>query len=330
MAFAAEGARVLVNDVGRPIIGERDGRGLYSTVHDSSAAEEVVRRITERGGIAVTNTTDVASVERAASVVHAAIEAFGDVHIVINNAAGADDTDIDDVDDARLDAHFAVNVKSTAGTTKAAFEVMQRIGHGGSIINTFSSFGSVTPSRGLVAGSRPLLDHVAYNIAKFGVISSTLQAATAGKPLGIRVNAYAPTAPGTPMSRRWITLAGLLAPDDEAAFEHMSPERNSPLVVFLASDAASDITGRMFMHIPTSISSNAQFRIMEVFVAETKGAIADAWTVESIERTWSSIARMTASEGAWISSLDGGQSIAIDSIRSTVIAAADSDIAFDT
>jgi NAD(P)-dependent dehydrogenase (short-subunit alcohol dehydrogenase family) len=294
IALAAEGAKVLVNDVGRSLAGGEGGRGLQATPPDVAAAQRVVASITEAGGVAVANAADVASVDGAASVVQAAVEAFGDVDIVVNNAGTLHAADIDDIDDARLDGDFSVNVKGTAGTVKAAFEVMKQRGHGGSIINTMTGFGGFPAGHGLAA----------YNAAKYAVVSYTLSAAAAGAGFGIRVNAFCPTAV-TRQSRSWFFDEGLIGRSDDETERHLAPERMSPLVVFLASDASRDLNGRLFLFLPTSLGSDARFLIKEVFVAETEGVVADSWTPDDVERAAGSFVRTTAEQGDWTATLPG-------------------------
>jgi NAD(P)-dependent dehydrogenase (short-subunit alcohol dehydrogenase family) len=288
MALAAEGAKVLVNDVGRKLVGGEGGQGLEQTPPDISVAMAVVDEITELGGVAAADATDVASVARAEEVVRAAVETFGDLDILVNNAGTLHNTDVGDVDDARLDGDFSVNVHGTAGTIKAAFEVMKEKGHGGSIINTMTGFGSFPAGHGLMG----------YNAAKYGVVSLTLSAAAAGVPLGIRVNAICPNAI-TRQSRSWFFDEGWLDRSDEDVFAHLTPDRNSPLVVFLASDAARDLTARMFYVQATTIGTDAQVLIKEGFVVETDGVVADSWTTEEIEAAMSSFLRSTDREGDW-------------------------------
>jgi NAD(P)-dependent dehydrogenase (short-subunit alcohol dehydrogenase family) len=294
LALAAEGAKVLVNDVGRALVGGEGGAGLEPTPPDIEVAERVVAEIEERGGTAVANAADVTSVEAAAGVVEAAVEAFGDVHVVVNNAGTLHASDVDDIDDRRLEADWAVNVKGTAGTIRAAFDAMRRAGHGGAIVNTMTGFGGFPAGRDL--GS--------YNAAKYGVVSLTLHAAAAGAPLGIRVNAFCPTAV-TRQSRKWFWDHGLLDPADTATPAHLSPERMSPLVVFLASDAAAHLNGRLFLFVPTGLGPDAQFLLKEVFVAETEGVVADAWTADDIERALGSFVRTDRSQGGWTATIEG-------------------------
>src|SRR4029077_14987756 len=86
LALASEGARVVVNDVGRALAGGEGGHGLEPTPPDLAAAERVVEAIEKNGGTAVANAVDVSTVEGAASVVEAAVGAFGDGHIIVNKA----------------------------------------------------------------------------------------------------------------------------------------------------------------------------------------------------------------------------------------------------
>ena len=129
-----------------------------------------------------------------------------------------------------------------------------------------------------------------------------MSAAAAGVPLGIRVNAFCPTAI-TRQSRKWFVKDGLLDPDDKAVTAHLNPDRNAPFVVFLASDASQGLNARLFYTIPTSISTDAKFRIKEVFVAETDGIVADSWTAEEIAGALRSFTRSSDRQGDWLAAL---------------------------
>ncbi len=242
MGLAAAGAKVLVNDVGRRLSAVRVAKGWSRPSRISGLRRALWMRSSRAVGLRLRMATDVSSVARAEGVVRAAVEAFGDLDILVNNAGTLHGSDVEDIDDERLDGDFSVNVHGTAGTIKAAFEVMKDKGHGGSIINTMTGFGAFPAQPGLLA----------YNAAKYGVVSLTLSAAAAGVPLGIRVNAFCPTAI-TRQSRKWFVKDGLLDPDDKAVTAHLNPDRNAPFVVFLASDASQGLDARLFYTIPTSI-----------------------------------------------------------------------------
>ena len=183
-------------------------------------------------------------------------------------------------------------MKGTAGTTKAAFEVMKRKGHGGVIVNTITGFGGFPAGHGLVG----------YSAAKYAVASYTISSAAAGIPLGIRVNAYCPTAI-TRLSRRWFVEEGYLDDDDKQITRHMSPERISPIVMFLASDDSGDLTGRLIITTWTGIGADVKLLVKEVFVAETEGAISEEWTSESLVGAIPEFVRMDDTQGQWASTL---------------------------
>jgi hypothetical protein len=130
------------------------------------------------------------------------------------------------------------------------------------------------------------------------VASWTYSSAAAGEPHGIRVNAYCPVAI-TRQSLPWFVTAGLVDPADEATIAHLSPDRCSPLIVYLASDAAQDLTGRLFKTLPTSIGTDARFLWKEVFVAEVEGVLADRWTVDDVERQIGAFTRAERQQGDW-------------------------------
>jgi NAD(P)-dependent dehydrogenase (short-subunit alcohol dehydrogenase family) len=219
LALAADGAKVLVNDVG--------------------GAGEVAREIATAGGEAVADHTDLATMASARAVVDAAVRAFGTVDVLVNNAGISRRQTLDELDEPVLDLHLAVHLKATVATTQAAFAVMAAAG-GGRIVNTVSG-----------AGLRP--EHpgtTAYACAKAAVYAATLVAAAEGKPHGIRVNAVSPLAV-TPMSEAFFQAA------DPAQRDALAPERVSDVVVFLASDLAGDLTGRILRVEGTHVSEAA-------------------------------------------------------------------------
>jgi len=207
LALAANGAKVLVNDVG--------------------GADEVAKEIDAAGHEAVADHTDLATMAAAHSVVDAAVRAFGTVDILVNNAGISRRQPLDELDETALDLHLAVHLKATIATTQAAFPVMAAAG-GGRIVNTVSG-----------AGLRP--EHpgtTAYACAKAAVYAATLVAAAEGRSHDIRVNAVSPLAI-TPMSEAFFQDA------DAGYREALAPARVSQIVVFLASELAGGLTGRI-------------------------------------------------------------------------------------
>jgi NAD(P)-dependent dehydrogenase (short-subunit alcohol dehydrogenase family) len=230
LAFAAEGAKVVVNDIGT----ELDGRGEATT----GPAAEVVTAIREAGGEAVANGDDVADWDGAARLVQSAVEAFGDLHAVVNNAgfvrdrmfANAAEDEWDAVVRVHLKGHFCVARHAAAhwrDQAKAGTPVDARI------VNTSSGAG--------ILGS---VGQAAYSAAKAGIATLTLvQAAELGR-YGVTANALCPAA-RTRMTEGVFTEM-MASPDEPEAFDAMAPENVSPLVAWLVSAQSAHVTGRMF------------------------------------------------------------------------------------
>jgi len=227
LAFAREGAKVVVNDLGVSLAGE--GGSL-------SPAEEVVKEIEALGGEAVTNGADVADLEQAGQLVKAAIDRFGGLDVVVNNAGvvrdrmfvSCSEDEWDAVIRVHMKGHFAVSNQACAywrNRAKAGEPVDARI------INTSSG-----------AGLQGSVGQSAYSAAKAGIAALTLvQAAELGR-YGITSNALAPSA-RTRMTEE--VFAEMMAPPDEG-FDAMDPANISPLVVWLGSAESRDVSGRVF------------------------------------------------------------------------------------
>jgi NAD(P)-dependent dehydrogenase (short-subunit alcohol dehydrogenase family) len=229
ISLAGEGARVVVNDTGS----ELDGTG-----RSSSPAGAVVAEIEAAGGEAVASGHDVAEFGAAAALVRAAIDRFGRLHAVVNNAGivrdrmfvttGEDDWDA--VVRVHLKGHFAVS--RHAG---AYWRQLAKAGDApdGRIVNTSSGAG--------LLGS---VGQAAYSAAKAGVACLTLvQAAEMGR-YGVSANAIAPAA-RTRMTES-VFAEAMAVPADSPAFDSMAPENVSPLVVWLVSRESADVTGQVF------------------------------------------------------------------------------------
>ena len=175
LALAARGMWVVVNDLGTDL----DGQGA-----DDGPARSVVAEIEEAGGVAIADTTDVASLAGGAAAVGAALDAFGRVDVVVNNAgfAGGGGT-VDEPVGAELDALFAVHFTATVGTMSAALPMMRAQGYG-RIVNTVSE----------VALDPRFDGGLGYSAAKAAVWSATLHAARHSADTGITVNAISPGA----------------------------------------------------------------------------------------------------------------------------------------
>ncbi|MEV7567070.1 SDR family oxidoreductase [Streptomyces tanashiensis] len=228
LAFAAEGAEVVVNDL---------GVGLDGTGAGAGPAQQVVDEITASGGRAVAHGGDIATADGAASLVATALDAFGRLDTLVNNAGflrdrmlvnlGEDDWDA--VMRVHLKGHFLPLRHAAAywrAEAKAGREPVARV------INTSSGAGLL----GSVGQGN-------YAAAKAGIIGLTLVASAEMGRYGVQVNAIAPAA-RTRMTEQ--TFAETMAAPSGGGFDAMAPENVSPLVVWLGSAASAGVTGRVF------------------------------------------------------------------------------------
>jgi NAD(P)-dependent dehydrogenase (short-subunit alcohol dehydrogenase family) len=235
LAFALEGARVVVNDLGTA----PDGEG-----RSTSPAEEVVAEIRASGGEALANPADVSDWEQSEQLVRSALDAFGRLDVVVNNAGfvrdrmfvGTTPDEWDAVVRVHLKGHFCVSRHACShwrAAAKAGKAVDARI------INTSSG-----------AGLQGSIGQSAYSAAKAGIAALTLvQAAELGR-YGITANAIAPSA----RTRMTETVFAEMMKKPESGFDAMDPANVSPLVVWLGSAESRDVTGRMFELSGGSIS----------------------------------------------------------------------------
>ncbi|MDH6284458.1 SDR family oxidoreductase [Prescottella agglutinans] len=230
LAFAAEGAKVVVNDIGVGGDGSTTGE---------TPAEQVVAEIKAAGGEAVVNGDDVASWEGAQNLIQTAIDTFGGLDILVNNAGflrdrmlvGMSEEEWDAVIRVHLKGHFAPLRHAAAywrAESKAGRPVDARI------INTSSG-----------AGLQGSIGQGNYAAAKAGIAEMTIQAAAELKNYGVSVNAIAPAARTRMTVGAGGAMAEAMAAPDEG-FDAMAPENISPLVVWLGSAESKNVTGRVF------------------------------------------------------------------------------------
>ncbi len=220
-ALAAEGARVIVNDI------------------DQAAADEVVAAIVATGGEAVANSDDITSREAAGGIVAQALERFGGLHAVINNAGicrdrmfvSLSESEWDDVVRVHLKGHYCLSSQACAywrGESKADRTPQGRI------VNTSSGAGL----QGSVGQSN-------YSAAKAGIAALTLvQAAELGR-YGITANALAPSA-RTAMTTQVEIFAERMKVPEDGSFDYYHPGNIAPLVVWLASEQSGHVSGQVF------------------------------------------------------------------------------------
>jgi NAD(P)-dependent dehydrogenase (short-subunit alcohol dehydrogenase family) len=219
LALAEAGAAVLVNDLG----GARDGSGA-----GHSMADAVVEEIRKAGGTAAANYDSVATMPGGQAIVKAAVDAFGRVDVLVNNAGILRDKTLAKMEEAEWDSVIAVHLKGTFCVTQPVFRQMREQGTGGSIINTSST-----------SGLEGNFGQTNYGAAKAGIAGLTRCLALEGQKFGIRVNAIAPVA----LTRM---TEDLPLAQNEAFKERMHPKHVAPLIVYLASDLSKDVTKKIF------------------------------------------------------------------------------------
>jgi len=219
--FAAEGCAVVVNDINR------------------EAAQKVVDEIVAAGGKAVVNTSDITNYADSENAVKQAVESFGDLHIVVNNAGINRDRMFASMTEAEWDAIMAVHLKGHfcisshavhywRDQAKAGVKVCARI------INTTSG-----------AGLQGSIGQSNYAAAKAGIAALTLNQAAELRRYGITANAIAPSA-RTGMTTAVPEMAQRMARPEDGSFDHFAPENVSVLLAWLASDQAGHVTGKVF------------------------------------------------------------------------------------
>ena len=227
LAFGAEGANVVVNDIGTSLAGE--GR-------DTSAADETVAEIIAAGGKAVANYEDITDWDAAKRLTGAALAAFGDLHVVVNNAGIVRDRMFVSATPEEWDATMHVHLRGHFCTARHAVDYWRAKQKAGTdpdarIINTSSG-----------AGLQGSIAQAAYATAKGGIASLTLvQAAELGR-YGITANALAPSA-RTRMTEQAFAEKMATA---EQAFDTMDPANIAPTVVWLGSSQSAHVTGCVF------------------------------------------------------------------------------------
>jgi NAD(P)-dependent dehydrogenase (short-subunit alcohol dehydrogenase family) len=230
LLFAAEGAKVVVNDLG----GSLDGSTLEAT-----PAEEVVAEITSFGGQAIANHDNVATWDGGERLINSAIEAFGDLHVLVNNAGILRDRVLVNLSEEDWDSVINVHLKGHFVPTRHAAAYWREQAKSGktvraSVINTSSTSGLL----GNVGQSN-------YGAAKAGIAAFTVIIAEELGRYGVRVNAIAPAA-RTRMTESTPGLSDyVVKPPDPAVFDLWDPANISPLVATLAMENCP-ATGQVF------------------------------------------------------------------------------------
>jgi NAD(P)-dependent dehydrogenase (short-subunit alcohol dehydrogenase family) len=248
LLLASRGALVVVNDLG----GNVDGTGS-----DTGAAQTVVDEIRAAGGEAVADTNSVATPEGGEAILQSALDAFGRVDIVINNAGILRDKSFHNMDPDLMNPVFDVHLKGAFHVTRPAWVKMREQGYG-RVISTSSAAG--------IFGN---FGQANYGAAKMGLVGFTRVLAVEGAKYDIKVNAIAPLA----LTRMTENIIGAMG-------DKLEPGLVSPLVTYLAHESC-EATGRVF-----SVGGG---RVAEVFIAETRGWASPDLSPEDVRDNWSTI-----------------------------------------
>jgi NAD(P)-dependent dehydrogenase (short-subunit alcohol dehydrogenase family) len=241
LELAAQGAKVVANDYGASSKGDGNDKG---------PADEVVQIIKDRGAEAVASYGDVGGWDSAADLVKEAIDAFGGLDIIVNNAGILRDASIVKMTEADFDAVIRVHLKGTFNMTHHGCEYWQNESKAGNprraaIVNTVSSAG--------LQGNRGQAN---YGAAKAGIAALTVITALEGKRSGVRANAIAPGGATRMVNEAMpsipIVEADQVGPDDE--FQRLNPGNSAPMVVWLASDEALHVSGQVFRAVGDEIT----------------------------------------------------------------------------
>ena len=247
LLLAGRGARVVVNDLG----GSMEGEGA-----DAGPAAAVLSEIAATGGTAIADTNDVATPSGAQALVEAAVERFGRVDVVVNNAGIVRWAGFPHADAENLERHLAVHVGGSFHTTRAAWPHMVEQGYGRVVMTTST-------------GVFGLPDNTSYATAKAALIGLTRSLTTAGARHGIKVNLVAPAAT--------TRMAG-----DPRGAPELPAEAVAPLVAFLAHEDCP-VSGEMY--------AAGGGRFARIFIASTVGHVqpGTAPTIEDVAANWAAI-----------------------------------------
>jgi len=261
LLFASEGAKVVVNDLG----GAMDGTG-----DDRTPAQQVVDEIKAMGGEAVANADNVADWEGGKRLIDAALEAFGDLHVLVNNAGILRDRVLVNMSEDEWDAVINVHLKGHFVPSRHAAAYWREQSKAGkevraNVINTSSTSGLVgNPGQ------------CNYGAAKAGIAAFTVITAMEVERYGVRCNCIAPAA-RTRLTEATPGLGDVVQPpDDESKFDVWDPANVSPLVAWLATENCP-VNGRVFFVQGGKVQN---FQPWTMTDSVEKG---DRWTVAELE-----------------------------------------------
>ncbi|MFE5501314.1 SDR family oxidoreductase [Amycolatopsis japonica] len=261
LLLAQEGASVVVNDLG----GSNEGQGS-----DAGPAQQVADEITAAGGKAVANNDNVATWDGAEALVARAVDEFGGLDIVVNNAGILRDAFVASMTESQWDSVIAVHLKGHFGVLRHAAAYWKARSKAGeqvaaSVVNTASASGTFMPNAG----------QANYGAAKAGIAALTQVAAAELERYGVRVNCIAPVA-RTRLTLATPGMSAMFAEEvPEGEFDAFSPDNIAPVVAYLAQEKCP-ITGQVFAVQGGAISVLEGWR--NAGLIETDGP----WTVDDL------------------------------------------------
>jgi NAD(P)-dependent dehydrogenase (short-subunit alcohol dehydrogenase family) len=223
LLMAKEGARVVVNDYG----GSETGAGT-----SQKPADEVTDEIRRAGGEAVANYDSVATMAGGQSIIKTAMDAFGRIDVVVNNAGILRDRMIFNMTEEEWDAVINTHLKGTFAVTRAAAPIMRE--------QKWGRFINMTSTSGLIGN----VGQANYAAAKLGIFGLTKVTALDMARYNVTANCISPFA--------WTRMIGTIPTETETQkarvekIKQLSPAHIAPMAVFLASDAAKEVTGQVF------------------------------------------------------------------------------------
>ncbi|MEX1236254.1 MAG: SDR family NAD(P)-dependent oxidoreductase [Roseovarius sp.] len=251
--LAADGARVVVNDVGVTLQGEQE---------NASAADEVAQEIRDAGGEAVGNRDSVSEWDAAQRIVAAAMDSFGRVDLVVNNAGILRDAIFHKMEPDQFQAVLDVHLKGAFNVSRAAAPHFKAQGSG--------SYVHMTSTAGLIGN----FGQANYMAAKMGIVGLSRSIAMDMQRVNVRSNCIAPFA--------WSRMVSSIPTETEAdkirvaKLKRMTPEKIAPLVAFLGSDAAEAISGQIF-----SVRNNEVYLFSQPRPVRTLHR-GEGWTAETL------------------------------------------------
>jgi len=253
--MAMAGAKVIINDIGASLSGEGQS---------ATPAQQTKQIIEQRGGQAEISTDSVASWESAGKIIQAALDHFGRIDIVVNNAGILRDQIFHRMTPEEWDAVINVHLNGSFYVSRHAATHFRKQESG--------AYVHMTSTSGLIGN----FGQANYSAAKLGIVGLSKSIALDMKRYNVRSNCIAPFA--------WSRMTSSIpaeTPEQKARVEKimkMGPEKNAPLAVFLASDAAKDVTGQIFgprMHEIFLFSQNRPIRGIHRSEGWTPEAIAE-------------------------------------------------------